>query len=63
MELFTNAPKTYASRANAIKAIEKTGYTAFKYVIAVNEAGRFFPVVIGNDAINAGSHFHHCTAN
>lgn len=60
MNLFTQtAPtRTYATRENAIKALEtgckKIGATLdqIRFVIAVNEAGRFAPVVVGVSAEN-----------
>ncbi len=42
--------KTYATRENALKALEKklANYPAnVRFVIAVNEEGRFAPVVFG----------------
>ena len=53
-----NTDRTYATRENAIKALElgckKIGSTIDKirFVIAVNEAGRFAPVVVGDRAEN-----------
>ena len=60
--------KTYATRANAIKAVEKVGFADtvrvggqdhnLRYFIATHTDGRFFPVVLGEAAVQAGVHFH-----
>jgi len=58
--------KTYASAANAIKAVEKKfgpnephfGAAELHYIIHVHTDGRFFPVFIGERAIRAGVHHH-----
>jgi hypothetical protein len=57
MNLLTT-DRTYATRKNAIKALEtcckEIGATLdqIRFVIAVNEAGRFAPVVVGMSAEN-----------
>ena len=57
MELFTGKIRTYASRENAVKALEKanakTGASP-RWMIGVTEKGRFFPVVVWseNDAMH-----------
>jgi hypothetical protein len=56
IEVFTNPSKTYATRDNAIKAIEKefVGSTIdahqgqVRYVVAVTAEGRFYPVIMCN---------------
>lgn len=56
--------KTYATRLNAIKAFENvfgTGKTSFNWFIAVNPDGRFYPVCVGERALQCGTHFHFCT--
>ena len=64
--------KTYATRENAIKAVEKTfglrmdqpaQYERLDFVIVANAEGRFFPMFLGERAIQAGMHFHFCVAN
>lgn len=51
--------KTYATRENAVKAFEKIfGNTQVNYFIATHTDGRFFPVAIGESAVQAGVHFH-----
>lgn len=66
MQINLEATKDYASRENAIKAVEKKGMHnlvdskgfAIRWFIAVGENGRFFPTFIGEAAIQAGIHFH-----
>ena len=50
-------PKTYASVANAEKAVEKSPFAAMRYVIAVDATGRYFPCFVGQEAIGACVHF------
>ena len=57
------ADKTYATHANAVKAVEKRIPEHIlpnqRYIIVQNlEDGRFFPVFIGMDALQHGIHFH-----
>ena len=50
--------KTYATEANAIKAVEKCDISdELRYFIMKNDEGRFFPVFVGLRAIEAGMHF------
>jgi len=66
-----NPNKTYATRENAVKAVEKAfgeRVTAqngenLRYILSVNADGRFFPVFLGERALQAGVHFHFCVAN
>lgn len=52
------ASKTYATEANAIKAVEKCEISdELRYFIMKNDEGRFFPVFIGMKAIEYGMHF------
>lgn len=53
------ATKTYATKANAIKAVEKANIKEdFRYIIYTDEAtGRFYPVFLGEKCIQAGIHF------
>ena len=56
--------KTYASRENAIKAVEKKMFgDSLYYLILTHTDGRFFPVFIGEKAILAGVHFHFHVVN
>lgn len=55
--------KTYATRDNAIKAVEKkfgqrTDMAQCNYFIHTHTDGRFFPVFIGERALQALVHFH-----
>ena len=54
--------KTYATAANAQKAVEKkfaaAGFSNLTYIIHTHTDGRFFPVFIGERAVRAGVHFH-----
>jgi hypothetical protein len=57
-------PNTYASVANAIKAVEKTSFMDLRYVIAVDGTGRFFPLFIGSDELlQRGVHFKFAVMN
>lgn len=53
---------TYATRENAIKAVEKkfggAEYSHLTYFINQHTDGRFFPVFIGERAVRAMVHFH-----
>ena len=63
--LIEHGSKDYATRENAIKAVQRIygpnvdrfGATELHYVIAVTPAGRFYPVFIGERAVRAGVHF------
>lgn len=57
--------KTYKTRENAIKAVEKfmegkdhAIYESQTYFIHTHEDGRFFPVFVGERAVQAMLHFH-----
>lgn len=54
--------RTYATHANAVKAVEKkfpaSENDGLRYFIMTNEEGRYFPVFIGVKAMDAGVHFH-----
>lgn len=59
MELTPN--KTYATQANAIKAVEKfpgANNDGLTYFLQRTEDGRFFPVFVGERAIQHMVHFH-----
>ncbi len=44
-------PRTFATVANAIKAVEKTTFEpGLTYVIAVDAQGRYFPCFVGESA-------------
>lgn len=56
------ANKTYATEADAVKAVEKkypeAGNDGLVYFLQRTEDGRFFPVFVGERAIQAQVHFH-----
>lgn len=56
------ANKTYATEANATKAVEKkfpeSDNDGLTYFLQRTEDGRFFPVFLGERALQAGVHFH-----
>lgn len=59
--------RTYATEANAIKAVEKrfpeSDDDGLRYIIMPTPEGRFYPVFIGNSAVHAGVHFHFHVVN
>ena len=57
-EFKITAPKTYKTADNARKAVAKVGLEGIRHFIMINEEGRFFPVFVGQDAMQAGAHFH-----
>ena len=53
--------RTYATAANAIKAIEKAGFAddpKLRFFMMNADDGRFFPVFVGESATARGVHFH-----
>ena len=60
------APKSYATRENAIKAVQKKfgpnhehfGSADVRYVVLQGADGRWFPLFIGTSALDHGVHFH-----
>lgn len=54
--------KDYATELNAIRAVEKKFPEAdndgLRYFLQRTEAGRFFPVFIGEKAVQEMVHFH-----
>ena len=55
------ANKTYATEANAVKAVEqKYSFNedqSLRYFIMQTDDGRFFPIFVGDKAIERGVHF------
>jgi hypothetical protein len=49
--------KTYVTEDNAKKAFEKR-FPEVRYFVMPSKDGRFFPVAVGQAAIQAGVHFH-----
>ena len=67
-KLITLTPnRTYATEANAIKAVEKrfpeSDNDGLRYILQRTPDGRFYPVFVGNSAIHAGVHFHFHVVN
>ena len=62
-----NSNKTYATEANAQKAVEKrfpeSDNDGLRYIIMRTSDGRFYPVFIGTSAVHAGVHFHFHVVN
>jgi hypothetical protein len=60
--------KTYATRENAVKAVEKAygpneelyGAAELHYITMQNPEGRWFPVFIGERALQRGVHHKFC---
>ena len=62
-KLITLTPdKTYATAANAVKAVEKvfpsTDDDGLRYIIQRTDDGRYFPVFVGMRAVKSRVHFH-----
>lgn len=57
-EFEITAVKTYASKENARKAVAKVGAQHLRHFIMQNDEGRFFPVFVGQEAVQEGIHFH-----
>ena len=65
--LITLTPnRTYACEENAVKAVLKvfpadsTYYSNLTYILQRTAEDRFFPVFIGERALQAQAHFHFC---
>lgn len=52
------ACKTYATIENARKAVAKKGFEELRHFMMTDKQGRFFPVFVGEAAMQAGVHFH-----
>ena len=50
--------KSYATEANADKAIAKCGFEDLRHFMMRTDDGRWFPVFIGQEAAQRGVHFH-----
>lgn len=50
--------KSYATEANADKAIAKFGFEDLRHFMMRTDDGRWFPVFIGQEAAQRGVHFH-----
>lgn len=62
-----NSNKTYATEANAQRAVEKrfpeSDDDGLRYIIMRTSDGRFYPVFVGTSAVHAGVHFHFHVVN
>lgn len=60
----TGAGHTYATRENAIRAVNKkfsdtdAEYAQLRYILMQDTDGRWFPVFVGQLALRCGVHFH-----
>jgi len=62
MELFAENSTTFATRANAVKKLEKVlgdNFCNYFWVIGVNEQGRFYPIVTGSYGGEPTTHLAH----
>jgi hypothetical protein len=51
--------KTYATKENVVKAVEKKFENApVRYIIVPLDNGRFSPLFVGTKALEYGVHFH-----
>ena len=57
-EFTITATKTYATADNARKAVAKKGFEELRHFMMQAEDGRWFPVFVGEAAMQAGAHFH-----
>jgi hypothetical protein len=58
---FWNAT-TYATADNARKAVAKKGFEHLRHFIMTSDDGRFFPIFLGEVAVQEGVHFHFTVA-
>lgn len=61
-EIKFRTAKTYATANNARKAVAKHGFEHLRHFIMTSDDGRFFPVFLGEVAMQAGVHFHFTVA-
>ena len=61
-ELRLNPTKTYATSANARKAVEKSGDQEIKHMIISDESGRWYPIFIPSEdeMSSTGVHWRWC---
>lgn len=53
--------RTYASEANVLRALDRAGLTRhadLRFFIMRHDDGRYFPVFVGQSAVDRGVHFH-----
>ena len=53
------AAKTYKTEQNADVAVTKAGFSDLRYFIIKSEDNRYFPVFVGQEAVQRGVHFHY----
>lgn len=56
-EFQITAPKTYATKENARKAVAKSGDECHRHFYMQDDAGRWFPVFVGAKVMDHGVHF------
>lgn len=52
------ARKTYKTESTADAAVLKAGYQDLRHFIMKSDDGRFFPVFVGEEAVQRGVHFN-----
>ena len=52
------ASKTYANQENADKAVAKAGFSDLRHFMMLTVDGRFYPVFVGQEAMQRGVQFH-----
>lgn len=57
-EISFHAPKTYKTAQNARVAVQRAGFEDVRHFIMPSEDGRFFPIFVGQEAMQRGVHFH-----
>ena len=60
-QIVLDTTKAYATEANAIKAVESKLDKVtqdLRYIIVCNANGRFYPLFLGEKAVQCGVHFH-----
>ena len=57
-EFEITAVKTYKTVENARKAVLKAGFEGLRHFMMTNAEGRFYPVFVGEVAVQNGVHFH-----
>lgn len=61
-QLNLKSERTYVTKERALKAINSMfSDSNFRYLIVRNDEGRFYPICIGHEAVQAGTHFHFVT--
>jgi hypothetical protein len=57
-EFEITATKTYKTLVNARRAVENAGFASLRHFMMTNDEGRYFPVFVGQEALQNGAHFH-----